>query len=104
MLLDGDDLAVLDDYLATSPSMKAIFVRDNDRIRECAISARPERFGLSWIRRFWTCRSAAFVIAMQRMAPRMAPKRQTVHSSSRGEALSLQALLARPEELESPTF
>ena len=77
---------------------------DRDQIPQCWISALLERFGLSWIRRLWTCRGAAIGIAMQRMAPRMAPKHQTVHPSSRGEGLFRTGLGGTPGGTRIPNL
>ena len=53
---------------------------------------------------FWTCRGAAVGIAMQRMAPRMAPKRHTVHQRSRDKALSVQGLGGTPGGTRIPNL
>ena len=53
---------------------------------------------------FWTCRGAAVGIAMQRMAPRMAPKRHPVHQRSRGEALAVQGLAGTPGGTRIPNL
>ncbi len=77
---------------------------DITHIAETSRTAFPERFRMAIDQEALDPSRCPIGIATQRMAPRMAPKRQTVHLWSRGEALSIQGLLARPEELESPTF
>ncbi len=52
---------------------------------------------------FWTCRGA-IGIAMQRMAPRMAPKRHTVHRWPRDVTLAVQGFTGTPGGTRIPNL